>query len=68
MSKVVNAVSPQDMRPGSFRNWLFKPNVQKWLVIITFAIVPVALLLVFLYYPILKMVEFSFYNMSYTRG
>ncbi|MDD2647458.1 MAG: sugar ABC transporter permease [Eubacteriales bacterium] len=52
---------------GSFRAWLIKPNVQKWLVIITFAIVPVILLLLFIYYPIGKMVEFSLYNMSYTK-
>ncbi len=65
MKQVVNTASPQ--QDGSFKQWLMKPAVQKWLVIIAFGVVPVFLLLMFLYYPILKMGEFSLYNMSYTK-
>ena len=51
----------------SFKDRILQPKVQKPLVIITFAIVPVFLLLMFTYYPFVKMVQFSFYNMTYTK-
>lgn len=52
----------------TFREWLALPKVQKWLVIFAFGIIPVTLLIMFTYYPFIKMVEFSFYNMSYTKN
>lgn len=65
---VVNPASPLDMRQAGFKQWFFRPKVQKWFVIATFAIVPVALLILFTYFPFVKMVQFSFYNMSYTKN
>ena len=44
-----------------------KTNWQKVLVIFTFAVVPVCLLLLFSYYPFAKMIQFSLYDMSYTK-
>jgi multiple sugar transport system permease protein len=40
-------------------------EVQKWLVIITFTLVPMALLITFTYLPFVKMIEFSFFKMKY---
>jgi multiple sugar transport system permease protein len=45
--------------------WLQKGKVNRWLVIITFMLIPVLLLLVFTYIPFGKMIGFSFYNMGY---
>ena len=44
-----------------------KTNWQKVLVIFTFAVLPVCLLLLFTYYPFAKMIQFSLYDMSYTK-
>lgn len=41
-------------------------KVQRWLVIFTFMLVPMALLIIFTYVPFGKMVQFSFYQMKYT--
>ena len=41
-----------------------KINWQKVLVILLFAIVPLFLLILFTYVPFVKMIQFSFYNMS----
>ena len=49
--------------PGGRRiNW------QKVAVITAFGIVPLALLIIFTYVPFAKMIQFSFYNMSYTKN
>ena len=49
--------------PGGRRvNW------QKVAVIVAFGVVPVFLLLLFTYIPFAKMIQFSFYNMSYTKN
>ena len=45
-----------------------KINWQKVLVIFLFAAVPLFLLMLFTYVPFVKMIEFSFRNMSYTKG
>ena len=43
-------------------------NWQKVAVIVLFAIVPLFLLILFTYVPFVKMIQFSFYNMSYTKN
>ena len=43
-------------------------NWQKIAVILLFAIVPMFLLILFTYIPFIKMIQFSFYNMSYTKN
>ena len=43
-------------------------NWQKVAVILLFAIVPMFLLILFTYIPFIKMIQFSFYNMSYTKN
>lgn len=63
------AAKPATQAPAqmTLREKFLLPKVQKRLVIFTFAVLPVFLLLLFTYYPFLKMVEFSLYNMSYTK-
>ena len=43
-------------------------NWQKVAVICLFAVVPMFLLMLFTYVPFIKMIQFSFYNMSYTKN
>ena len=43
-------------------------NWQKTLVIVTFAILPLFLLILFTYLPFAKMIQFSLYDMSYTKN
>ncbi len=57
---VTKAVQP-DLRKKRI-NW------QKVAVILLFAIVPMFLLILFTYVPFVKMIQFSFYNMSYTKN
>ena len=45
-----------------------KINGQKIAVIFLFAVVPLFLLMLFTYVPFIKMIQFSFYNMSYTKN
>ena len=45
-----------------------KTNWQKVLLITTFSFVPLFLLILFTYVPFVKMIQFSFYNMSYTKN
>jgi len=45
-----------------------KRNWQKVLLIVTFSAVPLFLLILFTYVPFIKMIQFSFYNMSYTKN
>jgi multiple sugar transport system permease protein len=61
------AISRHVGEPLSFRNWLLRPNVQKWLVVLSFSLVPIVLLITFTYVPFARMFQFSFYNMSYTK-
>lgn len=49
----------------SFMQWITSGKVNRNLCIITFMLVPLALLIVFTYIPFAKMVEFSFYDMKY---
>lgn len=51
--------------PFHFLQWLRKRKVQKAIVIVTFSIIPLALLIMFTYLPFAKMVQFSFYKMKY---
>ena len=57
---IVSTVQP-DLRKKRI-NW------QKVLVIVLFAAVPLFLLMLFTYIPFAKMIQFSFYNMSYTKN
>ena len=45
-----------------------KVNKQKIALIVTFSVVPLFLLILFTYIPFIKMIQFSFYNMSYTKN
>ncbi len=65
---VVNTTVPRPGGRKSFKEWFALPKNQQRLVIFTFAVVPVFLLIMFTYYPFAKMVEFSFFNMSYTKN
>lgn len=49
----------------SFKAWIQSGKVNRNLCIITFMLVPVALLVVFTYIPFFKMIGFSFYDMKY---
>ena len=66
--RTVNPLTPEASREFSLKSWFYKPRNQKPIVIITFAILPLFMLLLFTYLPFFKMVEFSFYNMSYTKN
>ncbi len=63
----IHPPTPADARRGGFSVWLRRPATQKGLVIFTFAVVPVFLLAMFTYYPFVKMVQYSFFKMSYTK-
>lgn len=65
--KVVNPVTPQDVRRGTCKTWFQKPATQKWMLILSFSIVPLFLLVLFTYYPFATMLDYSLYNMSYTK-
>ena len=56
------AVNPDLRRRKRKTNW------QKVALIVTFSAVPLFLLILFTYVPFAKMLEFSFYNMSYTKN
>ena len=58
---VISSVQP-DLRRRKRVNW------QKLLVIFLFAVVPLFLLILFTYIPFGKMIQFSFFNMSYTKN
>ena len=46
---MAQSMTSKSSRPKlSFKDWFALPRVQKWFVIVTFAIVPLLLLLVFL--------------------
>ena len=63
----IQPLVPRETGRRTFHEWLLMPKVQKRLVIFAFGAVPVALLVLFTYYPFIRMVEYSFYNMSYTK-
>lgn len=64
----VNPTVPQPRGRRTFREWFAVPKNQQRVVVFTFAVIPVFLLIMFTYYPFVKMVEWSFYNMSYTKN
>lgn len=45
--------------------FLAKRQVQQGIIIVTFSLIPLALLVVFTYLPFAKMIEFSFFKMRY---
>ena len=49
----------------TFKEWSQTLRAKRLAVIITFMIVPLALLFMFTYYPFVKMIQFSFYDMKY---
>ena len=49
----------------TFTQWITSGKVNRQLCIITFMLVPLALLTVFTYIPFAKMIGFSFYDMKY---
>ena len=49
----------------TFTQWITSGKVNRRLCIITFMLVPLALLTVFTYIPFAKMIGFSFYDMKY---
>jgi multiple sugar transport system permease protein len=63
----IHPSTPADARRSGFGVWLHRPATQKGLVIFTFGVVPVFLLAMFTYYPFVKMVQYSFFKMSYTK-
>lgn len=52
-------------KPFNFGKWIRSREGQQALVILTFSIVPLALLIVFTYYPFAEMFKFSFFKMKY---
>ncbi len=52
-------------KPFNLRKWIRSREGQQALVIVAFSIVPLALLLVFTYYPFAEMFKFSFFKMKY---
>lgn len=49
----------------NFRKWLRSREGQQAFVIVAFSIIPLALLIVFTYYPFAEMFKFSFFKMKY---
>jgi ABC-type sugar transport system permease subunit len=45
--------------------WLRSRQGQKWIVLLAFLLLPLALLFIFTYLPFAKMLQFSFYKMGY---
>ena len=58
----MTALAATDLRRKKRTNW------QKILLIVTFSAVPLFLLALFTYVPFIKMIKFSFYDMSYTKN
>ncbi|WP_429144658.1 carbohydrate ABC transporter permease [Anaerotaenia torta] len=50
---------------GGVKRWAKSRQGQKWIMVFTFLLIPLLLLFVFTYLPFAKMVQFSFYEMSY---
>lgn len=48
-----------------FGEWLKSRKGQRMLVMIAFMAIPLALLIVFTYYPFIQMIQFSFFDMKY---
>ena len=57
-----SAAAPSLRQRKKKRDW------QKILLIVTFSVVPLLLLFLFTYYPFIKMIRFSFFDMSYTKN
>ncbi len=52
-------------KPFNIRKWLRSREGQQAFVIVAFSIIPLALLLIFTYYPFAEMFKFSFFKMKY---
>lgn len=52
-------------KPFNLRKWIRSRGGQQAIVIVSFMIIPLALLLVFTYLPFAEMFKFSFYKMKY---
>ena len=52
-------------KPFNLRKWIRSRQGQQAIVIVSFMIIPLALLLVFTYLPFAEMFKFSFYKMKY---
>ncbi len=63
---MAQAAVTSQKRKRSFGEWIKSRDGQKVLVILAFLVVPLALLLIFTYFPFAEMVGYSFYNMKYT--
>lgn len=60
--KPLASIAARDLRQRKKINW------QKVLLITTFSAVPLFLLILFTYVPFIKMIKFSFFDMSYTKN
>ena len=59
----MTAVAAPDLRKRKKHiNW------QKYLLIVSFSLIPLALLILFTYVPFFKMIRFSLFDMSYTKN
>lgn len=65
LSNTVEKPPAAEKPPFHLLKWLQSGKGQKFLVLITFMIVPLVLLFVFTYLPFLKMFQFSLYDMKY---
>lgn len=52
-------------KPFNLRKWIRSREGQQAFVIVAFSIIPLALLLIFTYYPFAEMFKFSFFKMKY---
>lgn len=59
---LLTSIAARDLRHPKKINW------QKVLLIVSFSAIPLFLLILFTYVPFIKMVKFSFFDMSYTKN
>ncbi|MBQ2936118.1 MAG: sugar ABC transporter permease [Lachnospiraceae bacterium] len=52
-------------KPFNFYKWIRSREGQQAFIIVAFSIIPLALLLIFTYYPFAEMFKFSFFKMKY---
>ncbi len=63
MASSQKAVGPK--KPFNFGKWIRSRQGQQAIVIVSFMLIPLALLFIFTYYPFAEMFQFSFYKMKY---
>ena len=56
----------ENQKRTAFGKWIKSRQGQQLLIIVAFMIIPIALLIIFTYFPFGEMVKFSFYKMKYT--